>query len=208
MKSMCVIGVTGGIGAGKSEVLHHLEEHWGARLILLDDLSRCLLDPGGKCVEAAVELLGPGILKEDGTIDRGRTASLIFADEYLRKGLDDIIHPAVKEEALRILKEEEKKGSCLAVIEAALLIEEHYDAFCDEMWYIYADEATRCRRLRETRGYDSERIRATMARQLSEEEFRAHTDFVVDNSGEFTRTAEQIDAHMKELMGAKRSAGG
>ncbi len=200
MKSMLVIGVTGGVGSGKSMILEHLAERWGAETILLDELSRKLLSPGGKCVQDAVELLGTEILSGDGSIDRGAVASLIFRNERLRLGLNAIIHPVVKSMALEIIEEERRKGRSLVVIEAALLIEEHYDAICDEMWYIYADEATRYRRLQESRGYDEARIRSTMKKQLSDESFRAHADFVVDNSGDFAAAAQQVDQHMEGLL--------
>ena len=198
---MTVLGITGGIGSGKSRVLQYLEEGWHAEVYRLDDISRSLLLPGGACYEETIRLFGEGIVLEDGTLDRQRIAELIFQKEELRASLDALVHPAVKEETLLKIGSARRRGVKLVVIEAALLIEDHYDAFCDEMWYIYADAGTRYRRLAETRGYSGERIRATMARQLSEEEFRRNTQVTIDNNGAWEDTEKQIDARLTEIFG-------
>lgn len=191
--NMRVIGVTGGVGAGKSAVLDYLNEKWGAVVLRLDDVSRMLIEPGGGCFGEVLDLFGEDFLLADGSFDRKRIAGVIFRDEEKRLALNAIIHPAVKNETLRILEESRQAGKELFVIEAALLLEDHYDAFCDEIWYIYADADTRCRRLKESRGYDDARIRGTMAGQMDDTTFRAHADLVIDNSGEFDNTRAQID---------------
>ncbi len=200
---MYIIGVTGGVGAGKSAVLDYLQEAHGAVIVRLDDVSRSLLDVNGRCYSDAVRLFGDAVVREDGTLDRPMIADRIFSDEGARKALDDLIHPAVKEETLRLIEEGRAQGCGLFVIEAALLIEDNYDAICDEMWYIYADADTRCRRLASSRGYSAERIRGTMAGQLSDEAFRAHTDLVIDNSGEFDRTKRLIDERIRAIAALK-----
>jgi dephospho-CoA kinase len=192
-REMRLIGVTGGIGSGKSEVLAYLEKRWGAKVIRLDDISRGLLSENGKCTQAAVELLGREIVMADGTLDRKLIASKILKDEKLRTGLDAIIHPEVKKETLRLVREYRKEGALVCAIEAALLIEEKYDEICDELWYIYASEKTRRERLIRTRGYSEEKIRQFFGRQLSEGEFRRHANLVIDNDGEFSETEKQID---------------
>ncbi len=196
---MTVLGITGGVGAGKSEVLAYLSEKYGACIVRLDDVSRELLSEGGACVKDAVRLFGDEIVLPDGTLSRQKIAERIFCCERLRLALDAIIHPKVKEEFLKRLQSMRERGVKLLAVEAALLIEEHYDAFCDEMWYIYADEATRYRRLASSRGYDDVRIRRTMARQLSEEEFRSFADVTIVNSGDFSDTASQIDVRLAAL---------
>ena len=197
---MVTIGVTGGVGAGKSRVLDYLASAWQAELLRLDDVGRELMRPGTEVFDAIVALFGISIKKADGQLNRRRIAELIFDDESLRLKLDAIVHPAVKREALRRMAEAEAAGARLFVIEAALLIEDHYDAICSELWYIYASETTRYRRLREERGYDDARIRGTMARQLPDGEFRKHTDFTVDNSGDFALTQAQVDGRVQILL--------
>ena len=204
---MHTIGVTGGIGAGKSEVLNYLQDTWGAAILKLDDVSRSFLDRGGRCYEEALRLFGPKIRREDGTLDRAGIAAIIFENESMREALNALIHPAVRDEVMRTVREEREAGTEFLFIEAALLIEAHYDAIFDEMWYIYADATTRCSRLAESRGYDRQRIERTMASQLSDAEFRAHADFVLDNSGAFSLTCQEIDNRMRylgDLTDAKR----
>ncbi len=196
---MYIIGVTGGIGAGKSRVLDYLEGAHDAVIVRLDDVSREMLAVGGACYEDAIRLFGEEIRGADGELNRSLIAKRIFEREELREALDALIHPAVKTWVQERIEKERKEGTALLVIEAALLIEDHYDAFCDEMWYIYADVNTRYSRLASSRGYDEARIRGTMARQLSEEEFRAGTDFEVDNSGDFAAAARAIDEHLTQI---------
>ena len=197
---MFVIGVTGGVGSGKSTVLSYLEKRWGAVTIRLDDLGRELMMPDGSCYQPVKKLFGERFVKKDGTFDRAAIARAVFADEKFRTGLDGIIHPAVKNEALKRISFYAKEGCRLFVIEAALLIENHYDAICDEMWYIYAGEDTRRQRLAKNRGYDSARIEQTMKAQLSENEFRSRCDFIIDNDGDFENVKSVID---QRLMGIK-----
>lgn len=197
---MYAIGVTGGIGSGKSEVLNYLKERWDAYILRLDDVSRSLLEPDGALYGEAVRLFGEEIVKEDQSLDRAQIAARIFENETERDALDALIHPAVKRETIRLMGEQKEAGTDLFVVEAALLIEDHYDALCDEMWYIYADTDTRYRRLISSRGYTEERIQKTMEKQLSEEEFRAHAGLVIDNSGDFALTKAQIDRRVRKLI--------
>ncbi|MBQ6376317.1 MAG: dephospho-CoA kinase, partial [Lachnospiraceae bacterium] len=199
---MYIIGVTGGVGAGKSEVLRYLEEAYGARIIKLDDVARALQEVGGACYDGMRELFGEGALLPDGSLDRAAIAKRVFADADLKEKLNTLIHPAVKEETGRLIRSAQSEGCALLVLEAALLIEEHYDAFTDEMWYIYADEATRYSRLIDSRGYSRERIRNMMKSQLTEEQFRAASQTVIDNSGSFAETKKQIDARIGEIAPA------
>ena len=104
----------------------------------------------------------------------------------------------MKDYIRRAIENEKKQGTSYVFIEAALLIEDHYDEICDELWYIYADERVRRDRLRRDRNYSDEKIDGIMENQLSEEEFSEHCDFEVDNSGEFEDTKKQIDQRMSK----------
>ena len=103
---MHTIGVTGGIGAGKSEVLNYLKDSWGAAILKLDDVSRSFLDRGGRCYEEALRLFGPKIRREDGTLDRAGIAAIIFENESMREALNALIHPAVRDEVMSTVREE------------------------------------------------------------------------------------------------------
>jgi len=203
--NMIIIGVTGGMGAGKSRVLAHLEEKWNARTIRLDDISRELLARNGLCYEETIHIFGERIVKPDGNLDRALIAKMIFEDSQLRDRLNNLVHPAVKAQVRWIAEEMRQLDAGILVVEAALLIEGGYREICDELWYIYADEDIRRERLRESRGYTDERINGTFATQLTDEVFRSRVDFVVDNSGSFEDTARAIDSHLKEILANERS---
>jgi dephospho-CoA kinase len=190
---MLKIGVTGGVGAGKSLVLSYLKEHHGARIIMLDEVGRELMQPDGACFKPVVNLFGTDVVKPDGTLDRPLIAKRMLADDDLRIKLNGIIHPAVLHETMNRIYRAEDEGVRLLVVESAILLETNYGAICDEVWYIYADVKVRAARLRASRGYDDARIRKTMEAQLSDEEFRKRADHVIDNSGDFELTRGQID---------------
>lgn len=192
-----VIGITGGVGAGKSQVLSLLKENFGAEVIAADEVGRELMEPDGVCFSAVVELFGPEIVREDGTLDRQKIAGIIFQDNAMLEKQNAIIHPAVKEEIIRRCRLSEAKW---IAVEAALLLEAHYEDVCDEFWYIFADEETRRRRLKESRGYTDERIRAVMNSQLTDEQFRRGCDRVIDNSGSLAETKAQIERALRELQ--------
>ena len=126
---------------------------------------------------------------------------MIFEDSRLRDRLNALVHPAVKAEVRWIAEEMRQLDAGLLVVEAALLIEGGYREICDELWYIYADEAVRRERLKSSRGYTDERIDGTFATQLSDNAFRACVDFVVDNSGSFEDAARAIDSHLVKITG-------
>ena len=155
---MKIIGVTGGVGAGNSTVLNYLEKRYGAKLILADLVGHEVMEPGHEAYEQVVKVFGQEIVSEDKTIDRKALGAIVFADEKKRMILNRIIHPAVRQEILRRLEEAELLHLSSVVVEAALFLEENYDAFCDETWYIYTDEKIRRQRLKESRGYSDERI--------------------------------------------------
>lgn len=194
---MKVIGITGGVGAGKSEILRYLKEKHGAVIIEADKVGHFLMEPGGACYYSIVEKFGSSILNGDQTINRGKLGKIVFADEGLLKELNKIIHPRVKSHIVsEIAKERAYHRTEYFVVEAALLIEDHYNVICDEMWYIDTDADTRAKRLKASRGYDDEKIAAICANQKSPEEFRAACQAVINNSGSLASTYEQIDRQL------------
>ena len=195
---MKIIGVTGGVGAGKSMVLNYLEKRYGAKLILADLVGHEMMEPGHEAYEQVVKVFGQEIVSEDKTIDRKALGAIVFADEKKRMILNRIIHPAVRQEILRRLEEAKLSLLSSTVVEAALFLEENYDAFCDETWYIYTDEKIRRQRLKESRGYSDERIDQIFRSQKTHEEFQKRCMFMIDNNGSEEETFRQIDRRMKE----------
>lgn len=201
---MHVIGITGGVGAGKTKILTYLSEHYSCRIILADEVANQLKEPGQKCYEEIVTLLGTQILKPDGTIDRLKMAERIFSDRELLQRVNEIIHPAVKEYILQAIEEERHRDKIdFLFLEAALLIEEGYESVVDELWYIYADEAVRAERLKANRQYSDEKIQKILRSQLSDAEYRAHCSTVIDNGVALEETYRQIEKKMGEYLWEK-----
>ena len=195
---MRFIGITGGVGAGKSEILKYIQKHYLCEIYLADEVAHEVKRKGTKCYQELVTLLGEEILQEDGEIHKGRMAQKIFAQENLLEQVNALIHPAVQEYLLERLKQARAAEAVeLFFVEAALLIECGYGKLVDEMWYIHADMEIRRKRLRESRGYTDEKIDQIMSAQLSEKIFRENSDFVIDNSGDLQDTYRQIDNRLE-----------
>lgn len=192
---MKVLGITGGVGAGKSTVLSYLENRYHARVIQADLTAKELQQPGCVCFNGIVEEFGREILDHKGNLDRQRLSQIVFSDPKKLRRLNELVHPPVKQEICRQIQAEKVRGKVpFIALEAALLLEDHYETVCDEIWYIYADEKTRGERLKRSRGYTEEKIRRMMGNQLSEVQYREKCNFVIDNSSEFVEnTYEQID---------------
>ncbi|MBE5881291.1 MAG: dephospho-CoA kinase [Lachnospiraceae bacterium] len=194
---MIIIGITGGVGCGKSAVLRYLEANYKARILLADDVANLLKEPGMPCYEPVIECLGTQIVKEDGAIDKLKMAQAIFSDMGKLAAVNAIIHPAVRTYVEQeIAREKEAQVYDFFFLEAALLIEEHYDEIVDELWYVYANETVRRERLKVSRGYSDEKITSIMEKQLSEQLFREACSYVLDNSGSFEETKKQINEKM------------
>ncbi|MDO4339479.1 MAG: dephospho-CoA kinase [Eubacteriales bacterium] len=190
---MRVIGITGGVGAGKSTVLDYLESRFHACVIQADQVGHQVMEPGAVCYAPVLALFGEQIIKCDKTIDRKRVSDVVFYQEEMLAKLNAIIHPAVKEAIRRRLEEERNDGRELVVVEAALLLEDHYEEICDEIWYIHTDTEIRIARLMESRGYTREKAEGIIRSQASEEFFRAHADYVIENNGDLEETWRQIE---------------
>ena len=190
---MKVIGLTGGVGCGKSTVTDFLKNKYNAHVIQCDVLGHEVLYPSGEAYEPVIQLLGKDILDQSGFIDRAKVAGIVFKDASLLKKMNEIIHPAVIREVERQIVVQRALGNCeYVVMETALMIEAGMAGCCDVVWYVYADEAIRKARLKASRGYSDERIESVMASQKSEQEFRSIADFVIDNSGSTAETEKQI----------------
>lgn len=194
---MKIIGITGGVGSGKSRVLSYMEKQFDANICQADHVAWELQEPGQKCYAQIVEHFGKDTLNDDGTINRRKLGEIVFCNQDELFVLNEIMHPAVKEMIVNRIQTERENDRKYFVIEAALLLEDGYNQICDELWYIYTDEKTRRLRLKESRAYSDEKIDAIMASQLSEEVFRKECQIMIDNSGDFEDTCYQIDKAMQ-----------
>ena len=196
---MKFIGITGGVGAGKSAILEYIAANYNAKVMLADEIAHDLMMPGTKCYDTIkAEFAKEQIFLADGNIDRPRMAQVIFNDDGKRERMNGIVHPAVKDYILEIYREEQEKGELeYLILEAALLIEEHYDEICDELWYIYTSEENRRQRLKENRGYSDEKIDTIFKSQLTEKVYRKYCKVEIDNNHEpeaaFLQIRQQLD---------------
>ncbi|MCB6200278.1 dephospho-CoA kinase [Extibacter muris] len=196
---MKIIGITGGVGAGKTQILEYLNDRYGATVCQADEVAKKLQKKGTDCHRAIVEHFGVEILDSRGELDRERLAQIIFTDGKERAALNEIVHPAVKEEVRKIIRREERKHTSLFILEAALLLDDHYEQICDEIWYVYVEDAIRKKRLIYARGYDAEKVDDIIASQLPKDVFLRNCDRVIDNSGIFEETKMQLDEMVRNL---------
>ena len=191
---MKIIGLTGGVGAGKSQVLGYIKDNFNCIVVLADDIANKLKEPNEVCYLPMLEVLGTDVLDDTGAIDKKKMAQVIFSNPEILEKVNAIIHPAVIDRIKQMADDARDSGKIdYFFIEAALLIENGFNDYVDEMWYIYARDEVRRLRLKESRGYSDEKIDSIMASQLSEKEFRDNTDAVIDNSDDLNSTYRQID---------------
>lgn len=196
---MKVIGVTGGVGAGKSTVLHMLKELCRCEIIMADDVAKELMNYGQSLCDTAIRLFGTKAYDENNELDRAYIASKIYADEALRTQWTDAVHPAVNRHIHDKISEAGISGKYdFVFIEAALLIENGYDSICDELWYVYASEDVRRDRLKKSRGYSDARITGIFDSQMKEEEFRKHCDFIIDTGISMENTYNTVKNKLEE----------
>lgn len=193
---MKFIGITGGVGAGKSAILDYLKNKPDTKVMLADEIAHELMVPGTQCYDRLKAEFGTeDIYQKDGFFDRIKLAQVIFSDDEKRKKLNGIVHPAVRKYVIGQAAYERKEGKIkLLVLEAALLIEEHYDEICDELWYIYTSEENRRIRLKKQRNYSDEKINEIFNSQLTDEKFRKACRVVIDNNGTIEAATAQIEA--------------
>ena len=140
-----VIGVTGGVGCGKSAVLKILNEKFGCYIIESDKAGHLVMQNGMKAYGQIVREFGEDILDSERKIDRAKLAGIVFADREKLEKLNRIVHPAVRKCIVNeIARMKEEDAGTVIVVESALLLEEHYEQFCDEVWYVYAPEEAAC----------------------------------------------------------------
>ena len=189
---MKVIGITGGVGAGKSTVVGILQRNYTIEYLHCDAIAHELMERGGSAHEELLALFGEDLVNADGTLNRSKLYERAFLGDRVEE-LNACVHPKVRiyvEDRIASLREEEFDG--MVLIEAALLIEAGYKEICDELWYIHAPADIRRARLKANRGYSDERVDSIMAEQATEELFFSSSDFVLYNDS----SQEDCEAHI------------
>lgn len=211
---MLILGLTGGIGCGKTAVLTILKEEYDAYIIEADRLAHELMEPGKTVYQGIVDAFGMEVLMDadidisapaegnavtdngqstvNRPIDRKKLGDIVFHDKDKLALLNSISHPLVKEEIVRRIEEQKDVGKKLFVIEAALLIQDGYKSICDKMCYVYADLDVRISRLCKYRGFTQERAQAVIDSQESEAFYLEACDYKIDNSGSLENTKKDL----------------
>lgn len=182
IKKTYIVGLTGGVGCGKSFVADVLCGYFPVYVLFTDEIAKQQMQPGKISYQAVVQEFGEEILTPSKEIDRSRLSQIIFTDEAAKKRLNQLTHPRVEQEVLDRIAKIKETGEYLAVlIETALLMEAGYQRFCDEVWYVFAPKNERIHRLSKFRGYSKERIEAMLHAQACEEDFLSCADRVITN---------------------------
>lgn len=200
---MVILGITGGVGSGKSRVLYDLKENYNAYIIEADKLAHKLMEPGKEIYNEIVKQFGKDILVEEAPyeIDRKKLGEIVFHDKEKLRLLDGISHPIVKKTIQDEISLAKENGTIsLFVIEAALLIQDGYDQICDEIWYIYVDREERIKRLMESRGYTREKCISMFESQASDEYYRKYANFTINNQSDYENSSKQLNARLNMLL--------
>lgn len=205
-RNFLILGITGGAGSGKTTVVEQIEKTVPTVFLHCDVIAHKLMEPGGASYDALVEEFGKGILEEEhqknSPISRPKLAKVAMATEESRLRLNELTHPLVQQAVEGELKRLAEEDFCgVAVIEAALLIEAGYKSICDSLWYVHAPLEHRIRRMKEKRGYSDEKIAGILAGQLSEAEFKANADVVIENpDGDKDKILEELQQQIRVLL--------
>ena len=196
---MRVIGITGGIGSGKSLVAKIMTEKHGAYFLNTDRIAKEQMEIGGVSYARVVDFFGDSILAEDGSIDAKKLSKIVFQDKEKLNKLNALTHPNV----LKVIEEElaslrEGGRFPYVIIETALMIEAGYDFICDEVWYVYTPEEIRRERLKKERNYSDQKIDSIFESQRKEDEFRKRYSKVIENTSDIQNLCKQVEQLLRE----------
>lgn len=190
---MRIIGLTGGMGSGKSYVAEIISKNLPILHINTDDIARRQMLKGGDSYDGVVAEFGKGILDESGEIDRAKLAAIVFTSRDKLQKLNSLTHPNVTKEIKRIIDIVERGDVQSMVydrpvpykavlVETAILKEAGYENFCDDIWFVKAPKEDRIERVMRSRGYSRERAESTIASQADDSEFESYCTGVINNS--------------------------
>ena len=201
---MLVIGVTGGIGTGKTVVSRVLED-LGAEIIDVDEAAHETYRPGTEGWKEVVEGFGDGILAPGGEVDRRKLAGIVFKDRAALERLQEIVHPRARSATELRLREMQQRGVAVAVLVAPLLVEAGWSGLVDEVWVTVAPESQVIERVQSRDGLDVDAIMARVQSQISQEERLAHADAVIDNGGGLDELRDRVRELWRDRVANSRS---
>ena len=198
---MLVIGLTGGIGTGKTQVSEMLEK-LGAAIVNADLLGHQIYVPHSEGWREVVEAFGEEILAPDGEIDRTKLGPIVFGNPEALKRLNAITHPKIYALANESLKKLPQQGTKVAVLEAALLIEAKWTPLVNEVWVTTAPEHNVVKRIQERNGFTEKAIRSRIASQMPQEERIIYADVVIENAGDLNELKTKIQKLWNDRVAA------
>ncbi|MFI8598126.1 dephospho-CoA kinase [Rothia koreensis] len=194
------VGLTGGIGSGKSTVAQLLQEH-GAVVIDADAISRELTAKGSPVLDQIRDAFGTHVLTDTGELDRAALAKIVFDDETARERLNSIVHPAVRQESARLVDEASRAETFSGVVvqDIPLLVETGQADSFDGVIVVEAPESVRIDRLVTARGMKEDDARSRIRSQATDDQRRAVATWIIDNSGDRETTTAQVATLWDEL---------
>src|SRR5699024_7952975 len=187
-----IIGLTGSIASGKSTVSLMFDD-FDIPVIDADKLAREVVDPGEKAYEAIIHKFGPGILREDKTLDRKKLGAIVFADEQKRMQLNEIVHPAIREKMLKHRDAYIKSDEKCVVLDIPLLFENKLTNYVDKTLVVYVDENVQLERLMEREGFSKQEAKQRIQAQIPNKEKAKLADAIIDNNGTKHHSYEQLE---------------
>jgi dephospho-CoA kinase len=188
---MLVIGLTGGIGSGKSTVSNMLRE-LGAVIIDADVIARQVVRPGEPAWQELQERFGREIIRPDGSLDRRRLGEIAFHNSQALQDLNRITHPRIRERIIERIDQLRQMNVRVVVVDAPLLLEAGLTDIVDQVWVVDVDHETLVKRVQLREGFTAEQVEARLQAQMAPEEKRRRADVVIDNRGNVGQTQEQV----------------
>ena len=197
---MLIIGLTGGIGSGKSTVSEYLSKNMGLTIIDADQIARDVTRPGQETLLKLREAFGSEIINDDGTLDRRKLAGIAFQSDEKKKLLEKITHSAIREEINCTLRTSAAKHENAVVLDVPLLMESGIDGLCDTVWVVTTAKDVRIERISARDGITKEEINARINAQISDRERFARADEIIDNSGDKEALYREIERLIKKYV--------
>ncbi len=197
---MLIIGLTGGIGSGKSTVSEYLSKNMGLTIIDADQIARDVTRPGQETLLKLREAFGSEIINDDGTLDRRKLAGIAFQSDEKKKLLEKITHSAIREEINCRLRTSAAKHENAVVLDVPLLMESGIDGLCDIVWVVTTAKDVRIERISARDGITKEEINARINAQISDRERFARADEIIDNSGDKEALYREIERLIKKYV--------
>ena len=193
-----IIGLTGGIGCGKSEAANHLK-NLGAVHVDADGISRAMTAPGGQALPAIREKFGDDVFSEDGTLNRAALGKIVFESEPHRRMLEGIIHPMVQSQTLAEIQAAGVRGDKVVILDVPLLFETGMDVLCDETWVVAASRETQINRVM-LRGLTAEQAQARIDSQMTSEERNEKATRIINTDRTIERTQAELSSLYQQVL--------